>query len=542
MGGNFLTTKIRQYKAEIDSVGNLGLPLRFRLFGFFLAFLLLIMAGVLAVLFATGIFNTRYKESYTFLESELNTISDNIYRDYSTVTVHAVELANRLSLNLERQLLEKKVSPGNIQDHPEVLADILEGQLELLTSSLERTRSSGVLLILDATINPELEGAEHSRAGLFIKNMEPNIVSSTFSNFRFLRGPMSVARNHNLEVLPQWRMEFQVEHMECYAKTLDTAANKALPLSRLYYWSHEMSIASDAEAAMLCLVPLIDSKGHVFGVCGFEVSSMLFKLSYSPAYMTYHNIFCIFSPVEAGYMQVKNSLLAGSYRPFNMTEEPLSIKTGKAFSHYKQAGSGSFAGLHQTISLYPSDSAYREQWALALMMQEEDLAKILTGQNRQISLLLLLLVAVSIVVSGIVSRKYVKPVVEALDMVKSEKISQVPKTKIPEIDDLISFLAEQDEVTTDLSPSPEEPRQSTLLNEFIINIDSLSTAERAVFNLYLEGYTATEIANILCLSINTIKTHNKRIYMKLNVSSRKELMLYIQMMGEAEMPGQEKST
>ena len=57
-------------------------------------------------------------------------------------------------------------------------------------------------------------------------------------------------------------------------------------------------------------------------------------------------------------------------------------------------------------------------------------------------------------------------------------------------------------------------------------------AEKAVFNLYLKGHTAKEIADILCLSINTIKTHNKRIYMKLNVSSRKELMVYIKMMEE----------
>lgn len=534
MGGNFLAAKLRQYKAEIDSVGNLGLPMRFRLFGFFLAFLLLIMAGVLIVLSASGIFTTRHKESYAFLESELNAISTNIYRDYSAVAVHAVELASSLSLNLERQLLENKVTPRNMQDHPEFLESILGGQLHLLTSSLERTRSSGVFLILDATVNPALEGAEHSRAGLFIKNMEPNIVSSSFANMRLLRGPMSIARKNKMEVLPQWRMEFQVEKMECYTKTLETAQNNKLPISRLYCWSHGMSIVSDTEAAMFCFVPLKDSKGQVFGVCGFEVSSMLFKLSYSPEYMAYNNIFCIFSPIEEGYMLVQGSLLAGSYRPFDLSEQPLSINDGKTFYHYKQAGSGSYAGLHQTIPLYPKDSAYQEQWVLALMMPKKDLARILTGQNKQLSILLLLLAAVSIALSAIVSRKYVKPVVEALDMVKSEKISKVPKTKIPEIDDLISYLAEQDEVVSDFTAHQGEPKESSLLSQFVKNIDSLSEAERAVFNLYLEGYTAKEIADTLYLSINTIKTHNKRIYMKLNVSSRKELMLYIQMMEEAE--------
>ena len=45
--------------------------------------------------------------------------------------------------------------------------------------------------------------------------------------------------------------------------------------------------------------------------------------------------------------------------------------------------------------------------------------------------------------------------------------------------------------------------------------------------------TQKMIAEILCLSINTIKTHNKRIYIKLNVASRRELLLYVEMLKEA---------
>ena len=104
---------------------------------------------------------------------------------------------------------------------------------------------------------------------------------------------------------------------------------------------------------------------------------------------------------------------------------------------------------------------------------------------------------------------------------------QGAKTHIPEIDDLIEFLSTQDE-----APDPL-PGQSALCQEFVKNIDTLSAAEQAVFDLYMRGHTAREIAEILCLSINTIKTHNRRIYMKLNVTSRKELMVYIQMMEEA---------
>ena len=58
----------------------------------------------------------------------------------------------------------------------------------------------------------------------------------------------------------------------------------------------------------------------------------------------------------------------------------------------------------------------------------------------------------------------------------------------------------------------------------------MSKAERLVFALYIKGQKSSEIAANLHLSINTIRTHNRNIYAKLNVSSYKELMVYIRMM------------
>ena len=66
-----------------------------------------------------------------------------------------------------------------------------------------------------------------------------------------------------------------------------------------------------------------------------------------------------------------------------------------------------------------------------------------------------------------------------------------------------------------------------------MNVKSLSPAERAVFDLYVKGHTAKEITEILCLSINTIKSHNKKIYMKMNVASRKELLTFVNMLRKA---------
>jgi len=62
------------------------------------------------------------------------------------------------------------------------------------------------------------------------------------------------------------------------------------------------------------------------------------------------------------------------------------------------------------------------------------------------------------------------------------------------------------------------------------NIKKLSRAETAVFHLYMEGYSAGDIAGKLFVSINTIKSHSKNLFRKLNITSRKELMVYARMM------------
>jgi RNA polymerase sigma factor (sigma-70 family) len=119
---------------------------------------------------------------------------------------------------------------------------------------------------------------------------------------------------------------------------------------------------------------------------------------------------------------------------------------------------------------------------------------------------------------------------------KQTKPSEIEKTNIIEIDDLLEFLSQQD-IDTETkaqikSNTVTEVENIGMFKEFLKNIETLSPAERTVFDLYMEGYTGKEIAEKLYLSINTIKTHNKRIYEKMNVSSRNELMLYFRMMKE----------
>ncbi|GAB1309015.1 hypothetical protein KH5_16980 [Urechidicola sp. KH5] len=60
-----------------------------------------------------------------------------------------------------------------------------------------------------------------------------------------------------------------------------------------------------------------------------------------------------------------------------------------------------------------------------------------------------------------------------------------------------------------------------------ITLDVLSSQEKKVVSLILEGKTNKEIANTLFISISTVKTHINNCYSKLQVSTRKELKLLL---------------
>ena len=69
---------------------------------------------------------------------------------------------------------------------------------------------------------------------------------------------------------------------------------------------------------------------------------------------------------------------------------------------------------------------------------------------------------------------------------------------------------------------------------FLEGISQLTPTERKIFDLYLEGKNAKEIIAILGVTENTLKFHNKNIYNKLGVSSRKQLLRYATLMKQQE--------
>ena len=73
------------------------------------------------------------------------------------------------------------------------------------------------------------------------------------------------------------------------------------------------------------------------------------------------------------------------------------------------------------------------------------------------------------------------------------------------------------------------PGMEDMFRTFAEKVKSLSSAERRILNYYIDGHDTADIPELAFVSIHTVKKHNHSIYQKLEVASRDELMLYIEL-------------
>jgi DNA-binding CsgD family transcriptional regulator len=510
-----------------------SISMRLRLFFFLLVLVLTMMAGIIVILLVTGTFSAGLKESKQLLSRELKYVSQDISLQYGQLSVQAVDFSKQLSSQIEEYLNTKQQNINELSETPEHIEELITSLYQNTYFYLEKSNCSGAFVILDTTVNPALENSENSKAGLYLKNLEPNIISSSSPNTTLLRGFFSIGRENSLNLHTQWRMEFDVSEADYYHIPMEEARkNPRLPISKLYYWSNPMIIPDTSEEVMICCVPLIDSKNNIYGVCGLEISMMLFKLSHMPTNNTYPRMFCMFSRLTDNRLSIENSMLAGGYSIKDFSEENTFLKiteNSKSYNNYQSDEGRIYLGYHTQTQLYPNGSPYSQHnWVTAVLVPKEDIVNSITRLNIILVCLLCLLITNGIIISIIFSNKYLKPISEGLEMLRTENSSELAKTNVQEIDELIEYLAVY---KNELQQKAEqEKHQITILEQFIEKTKTLTPAERSVFNLYSKGLSAQEIASTLFLSINTIKTHTKHIFAKLGVASREELLLYISML------------
>ena len=80
-----------------------------------------------------------------------------------------------------------------------------------------------------------------------------------------------------------------------------------------------------------------------------------------------------------------------------------------------------------------------------------------------------------------------------------------------------------------ITPGALPPGMEDLFQTFAQKVKTLTSAERRILNYYIDGHDTADIPELAYISIHTVKKHNHSIYQKLEIASRDELMLYIEL-------------
>jgi DNA-binding CsgD family transcriptional regulator len=512
-----------------------------------LAFLLFILLGGILLLSLGGGLRS-VNDTVVLLNKEKDYLMQNVKRMVGDKSAQSVSLSRALATSIERKLTEYGLTVSDLNGKPEILTDILGGEANRLLFYLEKAKSSGVFVVLDATVNPDIDNASNSRSGLYIRNIDHGLIDRN-SDLLFLRGPLQIAVKEEFTHQARWELEFNVSNQPFWEHLLKyREESRSLPLSRMYYWSFTDRFPGLRENAAICSVPLLDSNGRFLGVCGFETSTRKFArdnildMNNTPSVL---GLFFMFSSADKKQFQVQQALSTGNAALIRELSKQNDVTVAE-YSHnlkaFMQEGNESYLGLYSEISLYANNSPYADsRFAVAAVMPKADFDDIASKSRLRLILILTILTFIGIALSLFLSDRYEKPFKNLISTLISGDVSV--KSNIQEIDDLLEFMRSHlNEIRSDENSAQKftddgessgnvtETSTEELLNTFIENAQKLTRAEANVFNLYYSGYTADEIASMLSISSNTIKTHNKRIFAKLNVSSRKELLIWIQIL------------
>lgn len=497
-----------------------------RLFMFFTMIIVFVLASFMTVLLLFDLSSNEEAVS-NYLDTELGHISADISEDMGTLSVQGVNMSEDFTDMTERFFLDEKINLRQLMTNNDYIEKYLGSLLPTLSAAINSLDCSGAFIVLAK--NPENTTTRHS--GLYLKKTATNTIGAVTAKVYCLRGSAKLARKYGIELLGQWKMEFNEETEDFFSHVMKTAKeHPELPLSCLYYWSERFTLEDNSESGFLLSIPLLTKNGEVFGVCGYELSDRLFKQLYTPDNSVYPGAFATLATGDDAIYHIDRGMIAGN-----------SFLTGTRINselHYTEpyrdftilhTGNTIYAGRQTTLRIYASNSPYADtSLTTGVMMDYNTLREAVNGNRRIYIGISVVLLVVSLFIALLTSRRFLRPVTEGLNDIKKKDYAR-KSNKYLEINDLMEYLDEQEKsmVPTEVDTSSD---LTPLFHAFLANVRTLSPAERNVFDLYIKGYTAKEIAEELFLSINTIKTHNRRIFTKLNVSTRKELMVYIDMM------------
>jgi len=527
-----------QFREAYTKLKTQGLSMRRRFSLFLIAILAAVLALLLLLLSAFGVLNPASITIERSLTQQLDHSVEELDKSTHDLAAHAVEFSKQITTLLHKY--EKDgVAFDRFQNNPEALTALQEDAYHVIYNNLRLADCSGAFYLLNTTVNDGLPNDYYN--GIYLKYTNLNAETTIRNEICMFRGNPRVARNNDVNLHSSWEFEMEngvLPQIESLLNTEETAPSRAWLLTTVY------KVPSTDEYARYLCTTITDDRGKVIGACGFEISDLYFRLSYQTSASEQEYLLCACLTNDGnGYI----GQIAGNrsgYIPF--VHGRFSVETDRDLAKLSAENMG-FVGKVKDVQVGTSVHT------VAVMLNAEYYDSCVSSSQMKLFGLLALVAALAVTVSIWTSHHYVKPLVQAMENIKTKETAA--RTRIPEIDDLLDFLAAQDrehedemrrlhgeksavesqyeQVQTYVTHLADERMPEVDEDDFamfIRHLHTLTPKEREIFDYYLAGKTAKEIMELASINQNTLKYHNKNIYSKLGVTSRKQLLKYAALM------------
>lgn len=550
---------LKEIKSALESAQTQGISMRRRLMLYLFAFMIFFALLITMLLFLFGAIDPIGSEMERALKNQLENSADFIEEQSNNQAAYAVAFSKQLTAAVRDELTDSGIPFDQLHNNPDALTSMQDRIFEIVYNNMQLVPCSGAFCFLNTTVNDTLP--DESYQGLYLKFANLYAENTIHNDVCLYRGFSSIARENNINLHSTW----QLETRKGLFPEVDTLmASRSDSISKAYFLTSVYRLPDTWENVRLLCIPVFDSRGTTIGVCGFEISNLYFMLSHKASETEQSHIFCaLLDRCSDGYVGQIAGNQSGYFPP---VDSVFTVENNLSLTVF-HSGDIEFIGKMRELTVGTTTHV------VAVMLPAEEYQALVKTVQLKIAAILFIAAFAILAVALWGSKKYVAPILKDLERIKDGTGLEQGSSRVLEIGDLFAFLEQQDrDHEAALSTLHQEKleaqiRQERLQNElhqanseyesaqteiarlaysrkqeidpddfqyFLKGISQLTPTEQKVFNLYLEGKNAKEIIAILEVTENTLKFHNKNIYNKLGVSSRKQLLRYATLMKQQE--------
>lgn len=510
----------RKIKDIQEHAKNRGISLERRLFLYWLIMVLAVMAAVFVVLIVAGVFSNDARKLGGTLSVQQKNTTMTFNKLIDTLNAQNLALSEQITREVADILETEERTFKDLDNNPELITRIEERMCFYLQTIVRSRSCSGAYFILDATTNTEAPGADRSRMGLYLRSGNVGTDGMANQYITFFRGVADVARKENIQMHNRWNLEFDIDNVPGYEILMDFDGKRILDSC---YLSNRVTLFGTWEQVVLLSVPVV-LEGKVRGVCGVELSELFFNLVFPAVESPYGNMVTVVAPIADKRLLLDGAISGKTDGTYFTTDGTLLIKNGEHYNTYSD-GSRTYFGNHIVI---PKAVDGRSDLTLVTLVPEISYQSSV-AKNRTfwfcggLGFLVLMLLA-----AMFLTRRFMLPIQKQIRALKDQKEPQEKSNSgIIEIDELLAYMYARQAKPDEESKMP--PGMEELFFDFARRVETLTPMERTVLQYYINGFSVNEIAEKEFISLSTVRKHNSNINRKLGVSTREELLLYIDM-------------